>query len=99
MQRVVVLAGTLLSITNSAQVLADTWCSTTHPNAIFCDDFDRYCTNPPPAPQQCDPLSAGADIRDHWAMWDVWDGWHSCGWVPSVRAIVLPCRPSISAEI
>ena len=34
-------------------VLANTWCSTNFPDAVFCDDFDRYCVNPPPAPQEC----------------------------------------------
>jgi hypothetical protein len=24
------------------QALADTWCSTSFPNAVFCDDFDGY---------------------------------------------------------
>ncbi len=33
-----------------ASVAAARWCSDYFPDAIFCDDFDRYCTNPPPSP-------------------------------------------------
>lgn len=38
---------------------ADTWCHTNFPNAVFCDDFDRYCLNPPPAPGACPSGSTG----------------------------------------
>ena len=78
-----------------AQTLAvNTWCYTNHPDAIVCDDFDRYCclddsyptcTAPPPENEACDPALIGGDIRDQWAMWDVWDGWHNCGWTPAVH--------------
>ncbi len=64
-----------------------TWCST-HPEAdkmVFCDDFDRYCGNPPAEPERCDPASAGTDIRDSFAMWDVWNTQHNCGWAPMVH--------------
>jgi hypothetical protein len=32
---------------------APTWCSVNGVGAIFCEDFDRYCVNPPPAPEAC----------------------------------------------
>lgn len=75
----------LLAIALSEGRAAPTWCST-HPSAsnmVFCDDFDRYCENPPAAPERCDPQ--GTDIRDSGAMWQVWDGMHNCGWVPGVH--------------
>ncbi len=85
MHRSIVL-GTLCvcAIFASQQALAaNTWCYTNHPNAIFCEDFDRYCVDPPPEPEACAP--AGEDIRNTWAMWDVWDGWHNCGWTPALH--------------
>ena len=51
-----------------SSVMADTWCSTTYPGAIFCDDFDRYCTTPPAAPAQC---TEGA-VKDETAVRTVW---------------------------
>lgn len=61
-----------------------TWCST-HPEAgdmVFCDDFDRYCIDPPAYPEQCDPLVAE---RDNGAMEAIWDAQHSCGWAAGVH--------------
>src|SRR3990170_4829733 len=70
-----------------------TWCHSNFPDAIFCEDFDRYCcgdgnptcSDPPPEPEACDPSFYGVDIRDTWTMWDVWDAWHNCGWAPAVH--------------
>ena len=95
MQRLMILAALFLIsgvITSEARA-ENTWCYTNHPDAIFCEDFDRYCcgpespycTEPPPWPQSCDPALYGADIRNTWIMWDVWDGWHNCGWTPAVH--------------
>lgn len=61
----------------------NTWCYTSHPGAVYCEDFDRYCSNPPPAPGRCEPQ--GNEIRDQWAMWDVWNPFHTCGWMISVH--------------
>ncbi len=85
MQRLNVLGALLvvLVIVPSQALAADTWCWTNHPDAIFCEDFDRYCSNPPPYPQRCDP--PGEDIRDTWAMWALWDTDHNCGWSPAVH--------------
>jgi hypothetical protein len=52
-----------------AQSLAHTWCATNFPNAVFCEDFDRYCQSPPPEPEACDSGS-GADqgaFHNKWA--------------------------------
>ncbi|MHC4673010.1 MAG: hypothetical protein ACYTBZ_11040 [Planctomycetota bacterium] len=62
-----------------AKVSADTWCNSTYPpdepscqsNAIFCDDFDRYCNGapacPPPPPMPCDGSSwSVAQLRAVW---------------------------------
>jgi prepilin-type processing-associated H-X9-DG protein len=35
-------------------------------NVVFCDDFDRYCSSPPPAPQEC---TSGGDFN---ALREVW---------------------------
>ncbi len=54
---------------------ADTWCSLNAPGAVFCDDFDRYCVSPPPAPQACPDGSS----PDNGALWDVWKfSFHPC---------------------
>lgn len=88
-----VLALPLLAV--PAQALAvNTWCYTNHPNAIYCEDFDRYCcadnntycTDTPPWPERCNPaLYNDADIRDFWAFWNVWSSVHNCGWIPAVH--------------
>ena len=58
----------LLSWALPASMLADTWCSATDPNAVFCDDFDRYCVNPPPEPQAC-PSGSSMDGDLFHARW------------------------------
>jgi hypothetical protein len=47
-------------------VLANTWCSSNFPNAVVCDDFDRYCANPPPEPQEC---TTGWDGDSFYSVW------------------------------
>ncbi len=54
-------------------VWADSWCATRYPAALFCDDFDRYCDDPPPLPQEC---GLGYNIL---ALWRVWIPQGSCG--------------------
>ncbi|HSW44217.1 MAG TPA: hypothetical protein VLM89_01440 [Phycisphaerae bacterium] len=39
-----------------ANSLAGVWCEgiiAGHPQTILCDDFDRYCVDPPPWPERC----------------------------------------------
>lgn len=50
------------------------WCGD-FTNSIFCDDFDRYCLNPPPSPQSCPEGSP----RDDSALRSVWE-WTSYNW-------------------
>ncbi|MBI4581057.1 MAG: hypothetical protein HY718_15240 [Planctomycetes bacterium] len=47
---------------------ANTWCSTNFPNAVFCEDFDRYCVDPPPEPQACsaDSTKDGGTFNSRW---------------------------------
>ncbi len=47
---------------------ANTWCYTHFPDAFFCDDFDRYCETPPPAPEAC-PIGAprGGGVFEVWS--------------------------------
>jgi len=52
----------------AAAVSADTWCYANHPNAIFCDDFDRYCLDTPPFPQEC-PEGASPSIGSLRQVW------------------------------
>jgi len=47
---------------------AQTWCSTNFPHAVVCEDFDRYCPEPPPYPQACPP-NMGWDPKVLWAKW------------------------------
>ncbi len=74
---------TLLSVVSTPVLAADRWCYTERPDAVFCDDFDRYCVDPPPEPERCDPQ--GVDIRNGWAMEDVWMPGPRCGWAPGVH--------------
>ncbi len=69
--------------------VADTWCTTTFPNAVFCDDFDRYCVNPPPAPQAC-PL--GSDM-DNIAFGKIWAPKGRCGVAPGVSDVFYSSAP------
>ena len=64
MVRLSFLIGLFLLAANS--VWADTWCSINYPDAVFCDDFDRYCVDPPPYPETC-PTDAtmAAGIMDN----------------------------------
>ncbi len=52
----------------SVDVHAASWCATNQPNAVFCDDFDRYCVNPPALPESC----ADGSAIDGDAFYDVW---------------------------
>jgi len=80
MMRLTLIAVVLTMAKMSADLLAaDTWCWANHPDALFCEDFDRYCVDPPPAPGRCEPQDV--DIRDPAAMWQLWDAYHNCGWV------------------
>lgn len=44
------------------------WCPDYHPDALFCDDFDRYCQNPPADDAAC---SAGSSTNEG-ALRGVW---------------------------
>ena len=61
MQRLITLAlaSPLVVLPVGRVMAADTWCSTNFPNAVFCDDFDRYCMDLPPEPQACPSGSSG----------------------------------------
>ncbi len=61
-----------------------TWCYTEHPDAIFCDDFDRLCVDPPPEPERCDPVP-GVDIRAWWLFEEFWRPYNPCGWAPALH--------------
>lgn len=71
MRRLLCVIGVLSAGMRPAQLTADTWCSTSFPDAVFCEDFDRWCVNPPPEPQEC---PAGSTIDG--------GGFHS-KWVPT----------------
>ncbi len=58
----------------------DRWCYTNLPDALFCEDFDRFCVDPGPEPERCDP--ATGDSR---TGLDGWNVQHNCGWVPGVH--------------
>ncbi|MBI4582205.1 MAG: hypothetical protein HY718_21090 [Planctomycetes bacterium] len=82
MQRLTVLVASCVCclVVNEGGLLAEnTWCSTNHPEGIFCADFDRYCVDPPPEPEAC-PVGA---VRT--GMADIWNVEHNCGWVPGVH--------------
>ncbi len=59
----------------SAPALAGiSWCAANHPDAIFCDDYDRYCYDLPPYPETCPGTGwSGVDL------WRVWDPQGECG--------------------
>ncbi len=46
----------------SSPAAADTWCSG-FANVIICDDFDRYCTTPPPYPEACPAEASRSDPK------------------------------------
>lgn len=48
---------------------ADRWCATNAPGAVFCDDFDRYCVNPPPSPEAC-PSGSSGNSDPFWQLWN-----------------------------
>ena len=55
---------------------ADTWCNNySGAPTVFCDDFDRHCTSPPPEPQAC---TTDAERNDT-ALRSVWE-WTSYNW-------------------
>jgi hypothetical protein len=66
-----ILALFLSGVFASFAQATDTWCSTHFPGAVFCDDFDRYCENAPPAPEAC-PIGAvrGGNLGDVWTPID-----------------------------
>ena len=66
-----------------ASALGDTWCSTNYPSAVFCDDFDRYCEDPPPEPQEC-PVGAP---EEYGALEDVWNHGYG-GAIPCSRILL-----------
>ncbi len=69
MKRLTLLALAWVSVgVLTADAPADTWCSINHPGAVFCDDFDRYCVDPPPEPQAC---SDGSSVNNK-PMLNVW---------------------------
>jgi len=70
-------------VCGQANALADTWCYTNYPDAVFCDDFDRYCEDPPPEPQAC-PVGATSSYT---AMENVWRHGYG-GAVPCARILV-----------
>jgi len=70
-------------VAGHANARADTWCYTNYPDAVFCDDFDRYCEDPPPEPQEC-PVGAPGSYP---AMEDVWNHGYS-GAIPCSRILV-----------
>ncbi len=45
----------VLLIPASAMAQGYSWCYTNYPDAIFCDDFDRYCNASPYPPYPCAP--------------------------------------------
>jgi len=52
----IAIAVTFIVGTLSPHAEADLWCAGViagHPQTIVCDDFDRYCTNPPAWPDRC----------------------------------------------
>lgn len=54
MMRHMILVAVLAAGAIPAHVMAaNTWCSTNFPDAVVCDDFDRYCEDPPPPPEAC----------------------------------------------
>jgi hypothetical protein len=56
----------------------DTWCYTNHPDAIFCDDFDRYCNGRPPWPGRC-PDDYGFSMAQLRAVWASSMQYADCG--------------------
>jgi len=59
----------MLVVGGLASVAAARWCTDYFPDAIFCDDFDRYCTNPPPNPE--DACASGSQTSNG-ALQAVW---------------------------
>lgn len=51
-----------------ATLRADTWCSTHFPDAVVCEDFDRYCMSPPPDPQEC-PAGSTVSMNPFYVQW------------------------------
>ncbi len=88
------IAGALI-LAVAAPGLADEWCSQ-FPNSIFCYDFDRSCSAPPPYPGTC---TSGADPRVLRSVWD-YNSWNSntggpCGSDMTIEEIdeILPSDP------
>jgi len=54
------------------------WCYTTHPTAIFCDDFDHYCIEPPADPNEACPSTGTGCTKDNYTARSVWRN-QDCG--------------------
>jgi len=82
MRRLLYVTLALVVLAAGTNVLAD-WChdETQLNGQIFCDDFDRYCTSPPPEWQSCPTGASRSDpaLRNRWP-------WTSFNWNTMERA-------------
>ncbi len=63
------LASVTAVLITPGSALADR-CSGVDPaRIVFCDDFDRHCTMPPPDPADACPLGSTADLASLYAIW------------------------------
>jgi len=59
----------------ASALAGDRWCYTEHPDAVFCDDFDRYCTAPglPGDPNHtCEPVPGDGCVKANDRALEVW---------------------------
>ncbi len=84
-------------LASGAQVTAEpSWCSQ-NPGAIFCFDFDRLCSNPPPYPEVCPEGSTKLMFMHNPWQYTSWNynTQHSCGsdMTPEEIKAILPTDP------
>ncbi len=68
------------------------WCYTNQPDALFCNDFDRMCVEPPPEPERCDP-PPDTNIKAPELVPDLWRPYDPCGWAPGLHDVYCASYP------